>query len=137
MQSVSASPGIAIPPRSIVQVRMPDDGSTGSGAGEGETVSMVSAGRMNRPRMMTKKRWTRSTMRNCLGRPSTLTVPEEDLINLMRGLMNADCTHVCVCPLSDCEEGVKRFCNETLKLFQTSKAPGTRQFQWHIPRRNM
>ena len=44
MQSASASPGIAIAPRSVVQVLMPDDGSTGSGAGEGEDVSMVSAG---------------------------------------------------------------------------------------------
>ena len=44
MQSASASPGIAIAPRSVVQVHMPDDGSTGSGAGEGEAVSMVSAG---------------------------------------------------------------------------------------------
>ena len=44
MQSGSASPAIAIAPRSVVQVRMPDDGSTVSGAGEGEAVSMVSAG---------------------------------------------------------------------------------------------
>ena len=44
MQSGSASPAIAIAPRSVVQVRMPEDGSTGSGAGEGEAVPTVSAG---------------------------------------------------------------------------------------------
>jgi hypothetical protein len=33
-------------------------------------------------------------------------------------------THVCVCPLSDGEEGVKRFCNQPLKLFRASKALG-------------
>jgi hypothetical protein len=38
--------------------------------------------------------------------------------------MNADCTHVCVCPLSDGEEGVKRYCNQSLKLFRSSKAAG-------------
>ncbi len=32
MQSASASPGIAIAPRAVVEVPMPDDGSTGSGA---------------------------------------------------------------------------------------------------------
>jgi hypothetical protein len=38
--------------------------------------------------------------------------------------MNADCTHVCVCPLTDGEEGVQRFFNQPLKLFRTSKASG-------------
>ena len=38
--------------------------------------------------------------------------------------MNADCTHVCVCPLADGEEGVKCFCNQPLKLFRASKALG-------------
>ena len=38
--------------------------------------------------------------------------------------MNAECTHVCVCPLSDGEEGVKRYCNQPLKLFRASKALG-------------
>ncbi len=38
--------------------------------------------------------------------------------------MNADCTHVCVCPLADGEDGVKRFCNQPLKLFRSSKATG-------------
>jgi hypothetical protein len=32
MQSASASPGIAIAPRAVVEVPMPDDGSTDSGA---------------------------------------------------------------------------------------------------------
>jgi hypothetical protein len=36
--------------------------------------------------------------------------------------MNVDCTHVCVFPLTDGEEGVKRFCNQSLKLFRVSKA---------------
>ena len=31
IQSASASPGIAIAPRAVVEVPMPDDGSTGSG----------------------------------------------------------------------------------------------------------
>ena len=31
MQSASVSPGIAMAPRSVLQVPMPDDGSTGSG----------------------------------------------------------------------------------------------------------
>jgi hypothetical protein len=39
--------------------------------------------------------------------------------------MNADCTHVCVCPLSDGEEGVKHFFNQPLKLFRTSKTAGS------------
>jgi hypothetical protein len=38
--------------------------------------------------------------------------------------MNADCTHVCVFPLADGEDGVKRFCNQPLKLFRSSKATG-------------
>ena len=42
IQSASASPGIAIAPPSVVQVPMPDDGSTGSGAVDTEAVSMVS-----------------------------------------------------------------------------------------------
>ena len=41
IQSASASPGIAIAPRSVVQVPMPDDGSTGSG-GVAAVVSMWS-----------------------------------------------------------------------------------------------
>ena len=43
IQSASASPGIAIAPRAVVEVPMPDDGSTGSGAEvETEAASMVS-----------------------------------------------------------------------------------------------
>ena len=43
IQSASASPGITIAPRAVVQVPMPDDGSTGSGAAVNtEVVSMVS-----------------------------------------------------------------------------------------------
>ena len=38
--------------------------------------------------------------------------------------INADCTHVCVCPLSDGKEGVKSFCNQSLKLFRERKAAG-------------
>ena len=44
MQSASASPGIAIAPRAVVQVRMPADGSTGSGREDTEAVSMVTSG---------------------------------------------------------------------------------------------
>ena len=40
MQSASVSPGIAMAPRSVLQVPMPDDGSTGSG-GVAVTVSMM------------------------------------------------------------------------------------------------
>ena len=64
---------------------------------------------MNRGRMMTKKRWTR-------WRINKYDVPGHE--------MNADCTHVCVCPLTDGEEGVQRFFNQPLKLFRTSKASG-------------
>ena len=43
IQSASASPGITIAPRAVVQVPMPDDGSTGSGAAvDTEAASMVS-----------------------------------------------------------------------------------------------
>jgi hypothetical protein len=42
IQSASASPGIAIAPRAVVEVPIPDDGSTGSGAAvDTETASMV------------------------------------------------------------------------------------------------
>ena len=145
MQSASASPGIAIAPRSVVQVRMPDDGSTVSGAGEGEAVSMVSAGEdvnlgeenessedddeeevdeINHAKLPREtirahspaRRPHKSDAWTYLRRIHKHDVPGHE--------MNADCTHVCVCPLSDCEEGVKRFCNEPLKLFQASKAPG-------------
>jgi hypothetical protein len=145
MQSASASPGIAIAPRSVVQVRMPDDGSTGSGAGEGEAVSMVSAGEdvnpggenessedddeeevdeINHAKLPREairahspaRRPHKSAAWTYLRRIHKHDVPGHE--------MNADCTHVCVCPLSDCEEGVKRFCNEPLKLFRASKAPG-------------
>ena len=33
-----------------------------------------------------------------------------------------DCTHICVCPLSDDEEGSKRYCNTSLKLFRGTKS---------------
>jgi hypothetical protein len=43
IQSASASPGIAMAPRAVVQVPIPDDGSTDSGAAvDTESVSMVS-----------------------------------------------------------------------------------------------
>ena len=43
IQSASASPGIAIAPRAVVEVPMSDDGSTGSGAAvDTEAASMVS-----------------------------------------------------------------------------------------------
>ncbi len=48
IQSVSASPGIVIAPRAVVEVPMSDDGSTGSGAAvDTEAASMVS-GDVNR-----------------------------------------------------------------------------------------
>ncbi len=57
IQSASASPGIVIAPGSVVQVPMPDDG----------------------------KRWTKSTMQDCLVRRPALTVPEEEHIHLLSG----------------------------------------------------
>ena len=36
--------------------------------------------------------------------------------------VKADCTHICVCPLSDDEEGSKRYCNTPLKLFRCTKS---------------
>ena len=94
MQSGSASPAIAIAPRSVVQVRMPEDGSTGSGAGEGEAVPTVSAGEEGNLGEENElwedddeEEVTRSTMQNCLGRRSALTVPDEELIHLKHGLI--------------------------------------------------
>jgi len=161
MQSGSASPGNASAPRSVVQVRMPDDVSTRSGAGDGEAVPTVSAGdegnlgeenelwedddeeevdeinhaklssaviRVHSPgrRRNTSAAWTH------LRRINKHDVPGHE--------MNADCTHVCVCPLADGEEGVKRFCNQPLNFSGRARRReqvGARRFQWHIPRRNM
>ncbi len=36
-----------------------------------------------------------------------------------------DCTHICVCLLSDDEEGSKRYCNTTLKLLRDTKNPSS------------
>jgi hypothetical protein len=145
IQSTSASPGIAIAPRSVVQVRMPDDGSTGSGAGEGEAVSMVSAGEdvnlggenessedddeeevdeINHAKLPREairahspaRRPHKSAAWTYLRRIHKHDVPGHE--------MNADCTHVCVCPLADGEEGVKCFCNQPLKLFRSNKESG-------------
>jgi hypothetical protein len=65
IQSASTSPGIAISPRAVVQVPMPDDGSTGSGAAVTRILRLyrwclvmrrsTRGRRMNRGRMMTKK----------------------------------------------------------------------------------
>ena len=148
MQSPSASPGIAIAPRAVVEVPMtePDDGSTASGAavhiadalmGTGdEEVTQVEENeswedddeeevdeinhaklpsaviRAHSPgrRRNTSAAWTH------LRRINKHDVPGHE--------MNADCTHVCVCPLADGEEGVKCFCNQPLKLFRASKALG-------------
>jgi hypothetical protein len=148
MQSASASPGIAIAPRAVVEVPMPesDDGSTGSGAavhiadalmGTGdEEVTQVEENeswedddeeevdeinhaklpsaviRAHSPgrRRNTSAAWTH------LRRINKHDVPGHE--------MNADCIHVCVCPLADGEEGVKCFCNQPLKLFRANKALG-------------
>ncbi len=36
--------------------------------------------------------------------------------------IQADCSHICVCPLSDEEEGSKCYCNTPLKLFRDTKS---------------
>lgn len=146
IQSASASPGSAIAPRAVVEVPMPDDGSTGSGAAVDIADALMGSGdeevnqaeenessedddeeevdesnhaklpsaaiRAHSPgrRAHTSAAWTH------LRRIHKHDVPGHE--------MNADCTHVCVFPLADGEGGVKRFCNQPLKLFRASKALG-------------
>jgi hypothetical protein len=145
IQSASASPGSAIAPRAVVEVPIPDDGSTGSGSAVDITDALMGSGdeevnqaeenessedddeeevdeinhaklsstaiRAHSPgrRAHTSAAWTHLRRR-------ASDVPGHE--------MNADCTHVCVFPLADGEEGVKRFCNQPLKLFRASKALG-------------
>jgi hypothetical protein len=42
--------------------------------------------------------------------------------NLPDRTITADCTHICVYPLSDDEGGSKRYCNTPLKLFRDTKS---------------
>ncbi len=37
-----------------------------------------------------------------------------------------DYTHICVCPLTDDEEGSKRYCNTSLKLFRGTKSENSK-----------
>ena len=145
MQSGSASPAIAIAPRSVVQVRMPEAGSTGSGAGDGEAVPTVSAGEdgnlgeenelwedddeeevdeINHAKLPREAIRAHSPGRRSHTSAAWTYLRRIDKHDVPGHEMHADCTHVCVCPLSDGEEEEKRFCNEPLKLFRASKAPG-------------
>ena len=141
IQSASSSPGIAIAPRSVVQVPMSDDGSTDSG-GVVATLSMLSGvlevnegedeesgdgddeeevDEINHARLLSVvvhphspgRREHTSAVWTHLRRIDKHDVPGHE--------MNAECTHVCVCHLSDGEEGVKRYCNTPLKLFRSTK----------------
>jgi len=125
---------------------MPDDGSTGSGASvDTEDVSMVPGGEevnqgeeneswedddeeevdeINHGKLPSALFRAHSPGR----RPHTSGVwtilRRIDKHDVTGHEMKEDRTHVCVCPLSDGEEGVKRFCNQSLKLFRTSRAAG-------------
>ena len=124
---------------------MPDDGSTGSGAGEGEAVPTVSAGdegnlgeenelwedddeeevdEINHAKLPREAIHAHSPARRAHTSDAWTYLRRIHKHDVPGHEMNADCTQVCVCPLSDGEEGVKRFWNEPLKLFRTSKAPG-------------
>ena len=91
--------------------------------------------RKNRCKMMTNKTRPRRTIHDCLGRWCELTVPPEDnetvvwkhmqritQYNVPDREIKADCTHICVCPLSDDEEGSKSYCNTPLKLLRCTKS---------------
>ena len=118
MQSASASPGIAMTPRSVLQVPMPDDGSTDSG-GVAVTVSMLptdeevnegeenesgdgddeeEVDEINHAKLPSVVIHVHSPGR----RPYTSAVWTHlrriDKHDVPGHEMNADCTHVCVLP---------------------------------------
>ena len=147
MQSASASPGIAIAPRSVVQVRMPDDGSTGSGAGEGETASMVSTGEdvnlgeenessedddeeevdeINHAKLPRETIHAHSPARRAHTSESWTYLRRIHKHDVSGHEMNADCTHVCVVqyppgPVSSLQEESeeeKEVCLQSLRRWQ-------------------
>jgi len=116
---------------------MPEDGSTGSGAGEGEAVPTVSAGdegnlgeenelwedddeeevdEINHAKLPREVIRAHSPGRRAHTSAAWTYLRRIDKHDVPGHEMHADCTHVCVCPLSDGEEEEKRFCNEPLKL---------------------
>jgi len=120
IQSASASPGIAIAPRSVVQVPIPDDGSTGSGAVNTEDVSMVSddeevnegeenesgdgddedeVDEINHARLPSAVIHPHSPGRRAHTSAVWTHLRLIDKHDVSGHEMNADCTHVCVCPL--------------------------------------
>jgi hypothetical protein len=122
IQSASASPGIVIVPRAVVEVPMPDDGSTGSGAVvDTETASMVS-GDEEVNRGEENESWedddeeevdeinhgklpSTSIHAHSPGRRTHTSAPWTHRRRIHKHdvsghEMNTDCTHVCVCPFA-------------------------------------
>jgi hypothetical protein len=147
IQSASASPGIVIAPRAVVEVPMSDDGSTGSGAAVDIADALMGSGDEEVNQVEENESWeddheeevdeinhaklpSAAIRAHSPGRRAHTSAEWTHLRRIHKydvtgHEMNADCTHVCVCPLVDGEEGVKRFCNQPLKLFRTNKASGT------------
>jgi len=95
IQSVSVAPGIATAPRSVVQVPIPDDDPTDSGGVSG-TVPMLSGDEE------VNEGEDDDSGRTHLRRIGRHDVPGHE--------MKSDCTHVCVYPPSDDDDGVKCYC---------------------------
>jgi hypothetical protein len=131
MQSASASPGIAIAPRAVVEVPMPesDDGSTGSGAAVHIADALMGTGDEEVTQVEENESWedddeeevdeinhaklpSAAIRAHSPGRRAHTSAAWTHLRRIHKHdvpghEMNADCTHVCVCPLADGEEGVK------------------------------
>ena len=129
MQSASASPGIAIAPRAVVEVPMPesDDGSTGSGPAVHITDALMGSGDEEVNQVEENESWedddeeevdeinhaklpsvvihVHSPGRRAHTSSSWTHLRRIHKYDVPGHEMNADCTHVCVCPLADGEEG--------------------------------
>jgi len=138
IQSASAAPGIAPAPRSVVQVPMTDDESAGSGGVPGpvpmlsgdeegeddesghdddeEEVAEINHEKL--PKVAVRAHSPCKRAHKSLVWTHLRRIDRHDVTG--HGMMS-DCTHVCVYPLSDDEDGVKRYCNTRLKLFRTTK----------------
>ncbi len=124
IQSASASPGIAIAPRAVVEVLMPeiDDGSTGSGATGDIADALMGSGGEEVNQVEENESWedddeeevdeinhaklTSAVIRaHSPGRRAHTSAVWTHLRRINKydvpgHEMNTDCTHVCVCPLA-------------------------------------
>ena len=146
MQSGSASPAIAMAPRAVVEVPIPADCSTGStaqvhneaapvesgdeevsGAEEGESWEdddEEEVDEINHAKLPSEAIRAHSPGRRAHTSGVWTYLRRIHKHDVPGHAMDEDMTHVCVFPLADGEEGVKRFCNQPLKLFRTSKSLG-------------